>query len=337
MPTRIAWRHQALTLRCQRDTFKQCLLRPPSASAYTRPMLTFLIEAPDHNRRVDSFLRNLLPKAPSSYLKKLLNTGHLSVNGTKVPPETHLKYSDSVTLKESGKTASFLAPRPFLDILYEDSWVIAINKVPGLSVHRTEDQSEPNLVNLAEKFLAQRLEPVKLRPVNRLDKGTSGAVLLAKNAVAAGMFGRMVKEVGLGKLYLAAVQGQLASEGVIDLPLGGKESQTQYLRLLQREEAGFVAVYPVTGRMHQIRQHFTMIGHPIFGDLRYGGIPIPSLGGHALHSFTTTFCHPATEQPLIIPAPLPQGLLQFLMEVLNLTPLSVREILDQIPLQLGHR
>ena len=295
-------------------------------------MLTYQIEAKDHFRRADSFLRNLLPTAQFSYLKKLMNAGHLTLNGAPVEAEQILRSADRITLKESGKTSAFLARlTPELDILFEDSWIVCINKAPGLAVHRTEDPEEANLVELGESFLQKRDGVGRLRPVNRLDKGTSGAIIMAKSAVAAGMFGKMVQSEGLGKLYLAMAEGKLQKQGVIDAPLDGKESQTRYLRLFHGEAGSLLAVYPLTGRMHQIRQHFKILGHPILGDKRYGGRPLSGFTGHALHSFTTRLIHPATEEPIEIPAPLPAPLFRLLCKLTGLSEGALLKALDEIP------
>lgn len=296
------------------------------------PMLTYRIDPKDHSRRVDSFLRNLLPTAQASYLKKLIASGHLKVNGAAAEAERSLKLADEVSLKESGKTSAFLARlTPELDILYEDSWIICFNKAPGLAVHRTEDPDEPNLVDLAELLLTKRDGAARLRPVNRLDKGTSGAIIMAKSAVAAGMFGKMVQEDGLGKLYLAAVEGKLQKQGMIDAPLEGKESQTRYLRLFHGGGVSLLAVYPLTGRMHQIRQHLRMVGHPILGDKRYGGRGLTGFTGFALHSFKTNLVHPASGDEIEVPAPLPEQLLRLLSRFGAVTEDSLLKTLDQVP------
>jgi 23S rRNA pseudouridine955/2504/2580 synthase len=295
-------------------------------------MLTYQIDAKDHFRRVDSFLRNLLPTAQFSYLKKLMTAGQLTLNGAPARGEQILKSADMITLKESGKTSAFLARlTPELDILFEDSWIVCINKPPGLAVHRTEDPEEANLVELAENFLKKRDGAGRLRPVNRLDKGTSGAIIMAKSAVAAGMFGKMVQNEGLGKLYLAMVEGKMQKEGIIDAPLDGKESQTRYLRLSHGKGGSLLAVYPLTGRMHQIRQHFKILGHPILGDKRYGGKALSGFTGHLLHSFTTRLIHPATDEPIEIPAPLPLPLFHLLNKLTGLSEASLLQALDEIP------
>jgi 23S rRNA pseudouridine955/2504/2580 synthase len=269
-------------------------------------MLTYEISVADHGRRVESFLQNLLPGAPPAYLKKLLRSGHLALNGTPASPDAALRRTDRLTLKESGRTLSFLGvPHPDLDILYEDDRIVAVNKPAGLPMHRTAEFGEQNLVDVAQSFMRWRGDVCSLRPVNRLDRGTSGAVILAKSSLAAGMFGRLVKEEGLGKLYLAMAEGVAPESGSMTEPLDGKESETRYRRLALLEGASLLALYPVTGRMHQIRRHLLLIGHPVLGDLRYGASPLPGWCGHALHSFRTHATHPENGSELLITAPLP--------------------------------
>jgi RluA family pseudouridine synthase len=273
-------------------------------------MLTFQINTSDHCRRVESLLQNLAPSAPLSYLKKLVRSGHVAVNGEKTASDTILRLDDTVSIKESAKTTALItAAKPELDILYEDQGIMVFNKEAGLPVHRAAEVDDHNLVDLGRQLLAKRGIEGKLRPVNRLDRGTSGVIIMAKSPTAAGMFGRMVKEEGLGKLYLAIVAGRMPEEGTLAFPLEGKESETRFRLLFQGDEEALVAVYPITGRMHQIRQHLKLAGHPVMGDSRYGGPPIPEVEGIALHSFRTRLTHPATGQSLEIFAPLPGRLL----------------------------
>ena len=279
-------------------------------------MLTLTITETDHCRRVESLLQNVLPAAPLSYLRKILKSGHVVLNGHPALPDDTVRLGDNLGLKESGRLRSFTAgKRPALDILFEDQWIIIFNKAPGVPVHRAAEVDQHNLVELGEAFLRKRdsvppSSPLKLLPVNRLDRGTSGAIVFAKSPTAAGIFGRMVREEGFGKLYLAITEGKLPSDGSITAPLEGKESETRYKVLLQAAAAAFVAVTPLTGRMHQIRQHFRLIGHPIVGDKRYGGRIKSGFAGHALHSFRTSFTHPVTGVPHSINAPLPEAFLK---------------------------
>jgi len=295
-------------------------------------MITYQITAADHCRRLESLLQNLLPDASLAYLKKLVRSGHVTVNSAISAPDALLKIDDAVSIKESAKTkALFTGKRPELDILFEDEWIIVFNKEPGLPVHRAAEVDDHNLVDLGAKLLAKRGIEGKFRPVNRLDRGTSGVIVMAKSATAAGMFGRMVKEEGLGKLYLAVAEGRLSEQGTIVVPLAGKESETRYRLLFQGGIGAFLAVYPMTGRMHQIRQHFKLSGHPILGDKRYGGSPVPGLAGHALHSFRTTFTHPATGRKIEISAPLPHPLLAVIARLTGDAYIPLLRSLPELP------
>lgn len=303
------------------------------ANGYTAGMLRYEITEKDHCRQIDSFLRNHLPAAPVGYLRKLLTSGHVKINGIPAAAGTLLRAGDRVTQKESTKTLSYCAAGPlFLDILHEDNWIFAFNKPAGMAMHRTAEDGGVDLVALGGRFLAERDEAGKLRPVNRLDRGTSGVVLMARNAVAAGMFGRLVKEEGLGKIYLAlANEGFPGSEGIIDLPLEGKEAETGYRTLFDGNGGALVALYPRTGRMHQIRQHLRYLGHPVWGDRRYGGRSIKGCNGHLLHSFRTTLTHPATGAALDIFAPLPAGFLRLLENLTGESFPAVLSALAELP------
>ena len=273
-------------------------------------MLTYTVSRTDHCRRADSFFRRLMPDAPLSYLTKLVKSGHCHRNGTAIDAETLLHAGDTVTLKESDRTKKLLARRPpQLDILYEDSWILAVNKPAGLPMHPAAEVDGHNLVEWGTEVIMGGRENGKLRPVNRLDRGTSGAVLLAKSPSAAGMFGRMVKEEGLDKVYLAVVAGAPSPEGRITEQLDGKEAETGYRLLCQGKGLAFLALFPVTGRTHQLRRHLHLIGHPILGDRRYGGRPLPDHAGILLHSFRTAFIHPESKERVVICAPLPENYL----------------------------
>lgn len=279
-------------------------------------MLTLTITPPDHCRQVESLLHNLLPTASRGYRQKLIKGGHLLVNGRQPEPRDPVRLGDRVTLKESGRTTALIAPaRPALDLLYEDDCLAVVNKDPGRPVHNTAEDAGVDLVTFGEAYLERRGTPCKLRPVNRLDRGTSGAVILAKSPTVAGIMGRFIRENGLGKVYLAVVTGELAEGGEIDLPLEGKESLTRYQRLLQGDGAAVAAVWPVSGRTHQIRKHFSSYGQPIVGDKRYGGPVVKGLGGHALHALAVSFPHPQSGEAMTVSAPLPPGLLTLLEQV----------------------
>ncbi|MGD0586287.1 MAG: RluA family pseudouridine synthase, partial [Oryzomonas sp.] len=225
-------------------------------------------------------------------------------------------------------STSLLTPtRPALDLLYEDDQVAIVNKPAGLPMHRTAEREE-NLVDEGMAYMAWRGTPCKLYPVNRLDRGTSGVVILAKSSSSAGMYGRQVKETGLDKLYLALVTGIPDESGVIAEPLDDKESETRYTVLLHGAGNALLAVTPISGRMHQIRRHLEMIGHPVLGDKRYGAGELPEYDGFALHSFRTIVVRPEAG-PLTVCAPLPDGFWGVTERYLEQTPEAVIARLDE--------
>lgn len=273
-------------------------------------MLSYEISHQDHCRRLESFLRTLMPTSPFGYARKLIRSGAARVNGAAAQPDTLLALRDGVTLKESGATVGYITPaRPELDILYEDDRIAVVNKPAGLPMHRTAE-CEENLVEAGQAYMIKRDTPCKLYPVNRLDRGTSGAVILAKSSSSAGIYGRQVKETGLDKLYLALVWGKADESGTITEPLDDKESETRFQVLLAGDNCSLLAVTPISGRMHQIRRHLASIGHPVMADKRYGGGDIPGYPGFALHSFRTvlvreeggalTVCAPISEEILTL-------------------------------------
>ena len=271
-------------------------------------MLTFEILPQDHCRRLESFLRTLLPASPSGYPRKLIKSGAARLNDVIAAPDTFLTLHDTVTLKESSTLKGLLVEkRPALDILYEDDHIAVVNKPAGLAMHRTAEQ-ETNLVDVGMAYMAWRSTTCKLYPVNRLDRGTSGTVILAKSSSSAGIYGRQVKEIGLDKLYLAMVAGITDTSGSITEPLDEKESETRYKLLAKGSGCSLLAVVPISGRMHQIRRHLEMIGHPVLGDKRYSGQLLPGLTGFALHSFRTALAMP-NDRTLVVCAPLPKELL----------------------------
>ncbi len=273
-------------------------------------MLSFTITHQDHCRRLESYLRTLMPTSPFGYARKLIKNGSAKRNGTMVTPDTLLANRDVVTLKESVATTGYITHiRHVLDILYEDALILVANKPAGLPMHRTAE-CEENLVEVGHGYMIKRETPCKLYPVNRLDRGTSGAVILAKSSSSAGIYGRQVKEAGLDKLYLSLVWGNPEERGVITEPLDEKESETRYRILLTGENCALLAVTPISGRMHQIRRHLAAIGHSVIGDKRYGGGDMPALAGFALHSFKTSLIL-SEAGVLNVCAPVPDELLTF--------------------------
>ncbi|MBT0663443.1 RluA family pseudouridine synthase [Geobacter pelophilus] len=303
-------------------------------------MLEFRITEEDHCRPAGSWLRMRIPTATAGYINQLLKKGHVTVNGGTVSELRPLVAGDCVSLKESGRTRALLNAKllaPEIDILYEDSLVLCINKPNGISMHAAAEAGE-TITERATTYLHAReraahphaAEPTfKLRPINRLDRGTSGGVFLAKSSTAAGIFGKLVMEGGLDKLYLALAAGNITGNGTIREPVEGKEALTRYSAIFSTSRCSLLALRPDTGRMHQIRIHLRHIGHPVMGDKRYGGPSLPAYQGFTLHSFRTGFTHPETGQATVIHAPLPQ---EFLSLVRSASQDSFSNILQQLQL-----
>ncbi len=292
-------------------------------------MLRYQISATDHGRRIESFLQNLMPTAPLSYLHKILKAGNVVRKETPCPPEAILRITDVITIKETAKTKAYLSiPHHAPDILFEDEHIIIFNKPSGLPVHHTAEQGDENLVAIGMKFLESRdSRDCKLYPVNRLDKGTSGTVMTAKSSSLAGTYGKLYQEGKVDKLYLVLVAGKMPDEGRIDIGLDGKEAVTTFRTLYRGDRASLLSVHPLTGRTHQIRRHLAESKHPLIGDKRYGGKNMQGFNNEALHAFMISFRDPLSGLDRVIHAPLPS---RFLKNIEALVGESIHPILNSL-------
>ena len=239
----------------------------------------------------------------------------------------------SVRLPDQQKDVLLPSSRP-LDILYEDSALIAVNKPAGLAVHPAGGHAADTLANALRAHFDASDPAARVHLCGRLDKDTSGIVLCAKNAAAADRLRRDLAEEGFGKTYLAFAAGRFAEdekEGVIRLPLSAAEPDRKRLIRMQANRAdGKAAVtrYRVeqqfsgfallslrlgSGRTHQIRAHLAAIGHPLLGDPLYGDAAlttelVPLLKRTALHAASVRFPHPFTRELIELSAPLPEDL-----------------------------
>lgn len=294
-------------------------------------MLTYTITPDDHCRRLESFLQRLLPAAQPAYCRKLIKSGACRLNSSPAAADTLLQTGDQVTLKESSSVTTLVqGKQPVFDLLWQDDRLLVVNKPAGLAMHPAAEVDE-NLVDLVSGWLEKRSNhPARAYPVNRLDRGTSGVVLLATSSSNAGMLGRQVKEEGLDKCYLAIVEGTLNGDGEIAAALDGKESLSRYRCLAAGENSALLLVEPVTGRTHQIRRHLSLIGHPVVGDKRYNAAALPSLPGIALHSYRTILQHPTEQRQLTICAPLPQALRELVIERCRLDEADLLHLLTTL-------
>lgn len=211
-----------------------------------------------------------------------------------------------------------------VEIVYEDEDFFVVNKQAGVAVHPSPQNRENTLANGLAALYARRGEPFVFRSIGRLDKNTSGLLVLAKNALSAGLLTEMAAKRVMRHTYLAVCAGTLPECGTIDAPIGradgsvirrevradGDPAVTHFERLAVRDGYSLARVWLDTGRTHQIRVHFAHIGHPLPGDFLY--CPDTSrIGRHALHAHTLTLRQPVTGEPLTFTAPLPADMRVF--------------------------
>jgi len=269
----------------------------------------------------------------------MIEKGEILLNGNIVKPGHKVKTGDNIEIdlekleKESFAERDRKIPKGediSLDIVYEDDDILAVNKPAGMVVHPACGNYSGTLVNALLNypgFTAKLNGPKDLRPgiVHRLDKDTSGIMLIAKTAVAHRKLSKQLKNRTIIKKYIAVVKGIVElDEGIINAPIShnkkdrrrmaieeeGKEAITSYHVLERNKEKNFTVleVMPKTGRTHQIRIHLSYIGHPILGDVFYNGPHIAGLSRQALHANSILFIHPVKNSPMELTAPLPPEL-----------------------------
>lgn len=299
--------------------------------------------------RLDKFLVGRFSDKSRAFLQKLIKEGNILVNSKAAKQGYVLKENDEISINFPQKLEMSLEADPEIkfEVLYEDDDVIVVNKPAGLSVHPSENETAGTLVNgLLFKYPEIRdvgdqstdKQEAGLRPgiVHRLDKDTSGVMVVARNNNAFQFLKNQFKEKKAVKKYVALVAGKIYKEsGTIALPIARKrklptkqvavksekqargkirEAITEYRVIrnidLQGKIFTLVEAMPKTGRMHQIRVHFSAIGHPLAGDLKYGSknqVALPGLDRHFLHAKSLEIDLPGGKRKTF-EAPLPKSL-----------------------------
>jgi len=296
---------------------------------------SFIVERSLPGERFDTFLRTRFPAVSRGTLQKLIEAGHIQVNGRPVKPTHTPRAGESVSVYWPEPKPTHTEPEAIpLDILYEDSDLLVLNKPPGLVVHPGPGNEEHTLVNALVHHCAGKLSGIAgvARPgiVHRLDKETSGCLVVAKNDPAhLGLSAQFAARTTL-KLYQAIVCGVIPRDaGTIRTAIArhktqrqqmavvdegeGREAVTSYQVKQRLRSATLVEARIHTGRTHQIRVHFQYLGHPVAGDLTYGkkqnsrleeatGYRAPRV---LLHAARLEFVHPCTQQQMKFLAPCP--------------------------------
>ncbi|NPA39816.1 MAG: RluA family pseudouridine synthase [Thermodesulfobacteria bacterium] len=300
---------------------------------------TFCVEPEDAGKRLDVFLKEKINELSRSRIKSLIEEGKILVNGKKSKSSYKVKNKDIVLVEIPPEKEIDISPSdvPF-DILFEDEHIAVINKPPGVVVHPAPGHYEDTLVHGLVKRL-KNLSGIggKLRPgiVHRLDKDTSGIMLVAKNDQAHKNLSEAFKNRLIKKTYFAIVYKTFErKKGKIETFIGrhpvhrkkmavlpqGREAITEYQVIENLYKASLVELKPLTGRTHQLRVHMSFLGHPILGDPVYGGLKhdLPKAPRLMLHAGKITFTHPVKKETLNFEAPFPEDFKTYLEELRKL-------------------
>lgn len=275
--------------------------------------------------RLDKYLTGQC-QISRSYAQKLISEGRVTVNGRSAKASQKLNTDDRIVADIPPPSPISLAPETIpLKVVYEDNDLIVIDKPAGLVVHPAAGHRSGTLVN-AILARCPDLSTIKgtIRPgiVHRLDRDTSGLMMVAKNEAAHANLSRQIKQRSIKKRYNTLVSGHLSPQrGVIDAPIGrhpkdrkrmavvsgGREARTEYRVIRYLDDYTLVEAMPETGRTHQIRVHFSAIGHPILGDPVYGK-KSPLLGHQFLHAYKLGFKLPSSGEYVEFKSELPPDL-----------------------------
>lgn len=286
-----------------------------------------LFSAVESGERIDKYLNETMADFSRSYLQKLIKNGHVRVGEVQVKPNYRLNAEDEIRVEIPDDVVLSIEPENIpLDILYEDQDLLVINKPKGMVVHPAAGHYSGTLVNALLYHCAGQLSGINgvLRPgiVHRIDRDTTGSLLVCKNDIAHRALAEQLKEHSINRKYRAIVWGNLKEEeGMIDAPIGrhpvdrkkmavnrqnGKKAVTHYTVLQRFSKFTYIECRLETGRTHQIRVHMASIGHPLLGDEVYGPAKSPyALEGQCLHAMTLGFVHPRTGEYIECTAPIP--------------------------------
>ncbi len=292
----------------------------------------FTVSQEDLGKRIDVFLTDKLKDNHSrTFIQRLILNKDILLNGRAVKPNQKLNLSDTIQVTVPESTAHQINPEDIkLKVIYEDDDILVIDKPSGLVVHPGAGNLSGTLVNalLAHTRNLSAVNPQRPGIVHRLDKGTSGVMVVAKNNLAHLKLIKQFSTHRIKKKYIAIVKGKVeCDEGIIDLPIGrhkrdfkrqavsfvnARPAVTNY-KVLRRfdDYATLLELNPQTGRTHQLRVHLAHLGHPILGDSKYGTAAQPDFPRLALHALELGIFHPQTKKFLSFSSELPAEFTKF--------------------------
>lgn len=294
--------------------------------------MSFQVEIDKKNLRLDIFLNEKFSDWSRSHIQKIISEGKVTVDEKIVKPSFKLSGGEIISIAEIETVETEYLPENLpLDILYEDADIIVVNKARGMTVHPAETVKSGTLVN-ALLFHCKDLSGINgvKRPgiVHRLDKDTSGVMVVAKNDSAHINLAEQIKNKIATRKYLAIVHGVISDNaGIISGAIGrdkgdrkkmavtadGKAAVTEFKVLERFKNFTYIECKLQTGRTHQIRVHMTAIGHPLLGDSKYTARKnFFEIEGQALHSYNLSLIHPTTGERMNFTAPLPDDMQKIL-------------------------
>jgi 23S rRNA pseudouridine1911/1915/1917 synthase len=283
--------------------------------------------------RLDKYVGERCPELSRTHAQQLIQDGFITVNGKTVKPSLKLNIGDKVAIVIPPEPPPHLEPENIpLKIVYEDADLLVVDKPAGLPVHPAPGHPSHTLINAILNYLpALGADADSLRPgiVHRLDKDTSGLLLVAKNRLAQANLSQQFKNRTVKKTYITLVRGKLTPErGTIEAAIGrdpshrqrmavvakGREARTEYRVIRYIGGYSLLEIKPETGRTHQIRVHLAAIGFPVVGDATYG-LKFPRLPRQFLHANKIAFRLPSTGAFVEFESPLPPDLEKILKEI----------------------
>lgn len=281
----------------------------------------------NENTRLDSYIVLNTDDMSRECVQRLIEEGKITVNGKKSKPSYKVKENDCINIEEDTPKESKIEAQDIkIEVVYEDNDIVVVNKPKGLVVHPGNGNEDGTLVNAMMYICKDSLSGIggEIRPgiVHRLDKDTSGILIIAKNDNAHISLSEQIKNHDVQKTYIALVRGNVkANEATIDMPIGrslkdrkkmsvrkdGKNAITHFKVLKRYGNYTLLEVKIETGRTHQIRVHLSEIGYPIIGDYIYSnGKNEFGIEGQCLHSYNIKFKHPITKKDMDLTARLPE-------------------------------
>ncbi len=299
-------------------------------------MDTYIVDEEKAGIRIDKAIGLIEDTLSRVAIQRLLDEGNILVNGKITKASYKTKLGDEIIIqKEEPRKVDIIAQDIPIEILYEDEDIIIVNKPKGIVVHPANGNPDGTLVNAIMNLCGNSLSGIggEIRPgiIHRLDKDTSGVLIVAKNDIAHINISNQIKNRQTKKMYIALVRGVIKeNKATIDMPIGrskkdrkkmavtkdGKEAITHFKVLKRYDNFTLLEIKIDTGRTHQIRVHLAEIGYPIVGDYVYSNGKNPfNVEGQMLHARQIEFVHPTTGKEMKIEAPIPEYFQRILNEM----------------------